>query len=147
MPPPDHKPENNLEGKRKNNMKLLLRWLSISVAIFVAVKLLPGIQFEGPWYQLGFVAFIFGLLNALVRPILKLLTCPLILLTLGLFILIINAAMLGLTAAMAKTLGINFQVAGFWSAFFGAIVISLVSGALNLLIGGDDEGNRSATAV
>lgn len=128
-------------------MKLLLRWLSISVAIFVAVKLLPGIQFEGPWYQLGFVAFIFGLLNALVRPILKLLTCPLILLTLGLFILIINAAMLGLTAAMAKTLGINFQVAGFWSAFFGAIVISLVSGALNLLIGGDDEGNRSATAV
>jgi putative membrane protein len=147
MPPPDHKPENNLEGKRKSNMKLLLRWLSISVAIFVAVKLLPGIQFEGPWYQLGFVAFIFGLLNALVRPILKLLTCPLILLTLGLFILIINAAMLGLTAAMAKTLGINFQVAGFWSAFFGAIVISLVSGALNLLIGGDDEGNRSATAV
>lgn len=128
-------------------MKLLLRWLSISVAIFVAVKLLPGIQFEGPWYQLGIVALIFGLLNALVRPILKLLTCPLILLTLGLFILIINAAMLGLAAAMAETLGINFRVAGFWSAFFGAIVISIVSAALNLLIGNDGEDDRPATSL
>lgn len=128
-------------------MKLLLRWLSTSVAIFVAVKLLPGIQFEGPWRQLGIVALIFGLLNALVRPILKFLTCPLILLTLGLFILIINAAMLGLTAAMAKTFGINFQVAGFWSAFLGAIVISIVSAALNLLIGNDGESNRSATTM
>ncbi len=143
MPPPDHKPENNLEGKRTRNMKLLLRWLSISVAIFVAVKLLPGIQFEGPWRQLGIVALIFGLLNALVRPILKFLTCPLILLTLGLFILIINAAMLGLTAAMAETFGINFRVAGFWSAFWGAIVISIVSAALNLLIGNEGESNRS----
>jgi putative membrane protein len=128
-------------------MKLLLRWLSISVAIFVAVKLLPGIQFEGPWYQLGIVALIFGLLNALVRPILKLLTCPLILLTLGLFILIINAAMLGLTAAMVETFGINFRVAGFWSAFFGAIVISIVSAALNLLIGNDGEDDRPATSL
>jgi putative membrane protein len=74
------------------------------------------------------------------------LSCPLILLTLGLFILIINAAMLGLTAATAKTFGINFQVAGFWSALWGAIVISIVSAALNLLIG-DDEGGRSATPM
>jgi putative membrane protein len=86
-------------------------------------------------------------LNALVRPILKLLTCPLILLTLGLFILIINAAMLGLTAAMVETFGINFRVAGFWSAFFGAIVISIVSAALNLLIGNDGEDDRPATSL
>jgi putative membrane protein len=126
------------------NMKLLLRWICTSIAIFVAVKLLPGIRFEGPWWQLGIVALIFGLLNALVRPILMFLTCPLILLTLGVFILIINAAMLGLTAATAKTFGINFQVTGFWSALWGAIVISIVSAALNLLIG-DDEGARPVT--
>ena len=127
-------------------MKLLLRWVCISIAIFVAVKLLPGIRFEGPWWQLGIVALIFGLLNALVRPVLMFLTCPLILLTLGLFILIINAAMLGLTAATAKTFGIDFQVSGFWSALWGAIVISLVSAALNLLIG-DDEDARPATPM
>ncbi len=126
-------------------MKLLLRWICTSIAIFVAVKLLPGIRFEGPWWQLGIVALIFGLFNALVRPILMFLTCPLILLTLGLFIPIINAAMLGLTAATAKTFGINFQVAGFWSALWGGIVISIVSAVLNLLIG-DDEGARPATA-
>ncbi len=86
------------------------------------------------------------MLNALVRPILMFLTCSLILLTLGLFILIINAAMLGLTAATAKTFGINFQVTGFWSALWGAIVISIVSAALNLLIGNDKDG-RSATPM
>jgi putative membrane protein len=129
-----------------NHVKLLLRWVCTSIAIFVAVKLLPGIRFEGPWRQLGIVALIFGLLNALVRPVLMFLTCPLILLTLGVFILIINAAMLGLTAATAKTFGIDFQVSGFWSALWGAIVISIVSAALNLLIG-DDEGARPVTPM
>src|SRR6266545_8186272 len=66
------------------NMKLLLRWICTSIAIFVVVKLLPGIRFEGPWWQIGIVSLIFGLLNALVRPILMFLTCPLILLTLEL---------------------------------------------------------------
>jgi putative membrane protein len=127
-------------------MKLLLRWICTSIAIFVAVKLLPGIRFEGPWWQLGIVALIFGLLNALAPPILMFGACPLIMLTLGLFILAINAAMLGLTAATAKTFGINFQVSGFWPALLGAIVISIVSAALNLLIG-DDEGARPATSV
>jgi putative membrane protein len=130
-------------NNRAIDMKLLLRWICTSIAIFVAVKLLPGIRFEGPWWQLGIVALIFGFFNALVRPVLMFLTCPLILLTLGLFILIINAAMLGLTAATAKTFGIDFQVAGFWSALWGAIVISIVSAALNLLIG-DDKGPRPA---
>ena len=128
------------------NMKLFLRWICTSIAIFIAAKLLPGIRFEGPWWQLGIVALIFGLLNALARPILMFGACPLILLTLGLFILVINAAMLGLTAATAKTFGINFQVSGFWSALLGAIVISIVSATLNLLIG-DDEGARPATPI
>ena len=120
-------------------MKLLIRWLCVAVAIFVAIKLLPGISFRGPLWQLGVVALISGLLNALVRPLLKFLTCPLIVLTLGLFVLVINAAMLWLIAETSEVFGIDFRVAGFWPAFWGAIVISIVSGALNLLIRGDDE--------
>jgi putative membrane protein len=114
--------------------KLLLRWIWTAIAIFAAVKLLPGIYFNGPWWQLGIVALIFGLLNALVRPVLALLTCPLIILTLGLFILVINAAMLWLTAKSSAFFGIDFRVSGFWTAFWGAVVISVVSAALNLLI-------------
>ena len=121
------------------NVNLLFRWVCTSVAIYAAVKLLPGLRFEGPWWQLGVVAIIFGLLNALIRPILKFLTCPLILLTLGLFIFVINAIMLGLTAKTAKAFGIQFQIDGFWPAFWGAVVISLVSAALNLLIRDEEE--------
>jgi putative membrane protein len=119
-------------------MKLLLRWGFTALAIFAAVKLLPGLYFHGPWWQLGLVALLFGLLNALVRPVLKFLSCPLIILTLGLFTLVINAAMLWLTAKAAAAFGINFQVAGFWSAFWGALIISIISAVLNLLI--RDEG-------
>jgi putative membrane protein len=125
-------------------MKLLLRWICTAFAIFAAVKLLPGLYFEGPWAQLLAVALIFGLLNALVRPILKFLTCPLIILTLGLFLLVINAAMLSLTASFAKALGINFRVAGFWPALLGAIVISALSAIFNLLIDDDDRASRRA---
>jgi len=120
-------------------MKLLLRWAFTAIAIFAAVKLLPGLYFRGPWWQLGMVALLFGLLNALVRPLLKLLTCPLIILTLGLFILVINAVMLWLTAEAAEIFGIDFRVAGFWPAFWGALIISVISAALNLLISDDNE--------
>jgi putative membrane protein len=120
-------------------MKLLIRWLITAVAIFAAVKLLPGLRFDGTWLQLGLVALIFGLLNALVRPVLKFLTCPLIILTLGLFTLIINAVMLLLTAAAAETFGIRFRIADFWSAFLGALIISVVSFLLNLLVSDDAE--------
>jgi putative membrane protein len=123
--------------------KLLLRWVGTAIAIFAAVKLLPGLYFNGPWWQLGIVALIFGLLNALVRPVLALLTCPLIILTLGLFILVINAAMLWLTAQSSAVFGIDFRVSGFWSAFWGALVISVISAALNLLIR-DEKNERSA---
>jgi len=122
--------------------KLLLRWVFTAIAIYAAVKLLPGIHFNGPWWELGLVALIFGLLNALVRPILKLLTCPLIILTLGLFILVINAAMLLLTARAAEIFAIDFRVSGFRSAFWGALVISIVSAALNLLVH-DEASERS----
>ena len=115
--------------------RLLVRWLVATVAIFAAVHLLPGIRFSGPLWKLALVALVFGLVNALVRPLLTLLTCPLIILTLGLFTLVINAAMLGLTSLLSEALGLGFQVADFWSAFWGALVISLVSFLLNLVVG------------
>ncbi|MCU0490755.1 MAG: phage holin family protein [Chloroflexaceae bacterium] len=123
-------PPNPFEPKR-----LLLRWLISSLALFAADWIVPGIDFSGPGWQIGVVALVFGLLNALLRPLLLLLTCPLVLLTLGLFGLVINALLLGLTSALANELGIAFHVADFWAAFFGGLVISLVSLLLNVLAG------------
>lgn len=114
---------------------LLLRWLISSLAIFVAIWIVPGISFSGPGWQIGIVALIFGLLNALLRPLVYLLTCPLVILTLGLFGLVINAVMLGLTSALADQLNIAFNVDGFWPAFLGGLVISVVSTLLSLLAG------------
>jgi len=116
-------------------LRALLRWLITTLAIFVAVWLVPGIDFTGPGWQLGLVAAIFGLVNTLIRPLLALLTCSLVLLTLGLFILVINAAMLLLTAWIAGQLGVDFRVEGFWPALLGSLIISLVSLALSILAG------------
>jgi putative membrane protein len=116
-------------------LQLLLRWAIGSLAIFAAIWLVPGINFSGPGWHVGVVALVFGLLNALLRPLIYLLTCPLVILTLGLFGLVINALLLGLTSALADQLGIAFQIDGFWPAFWGGLVISLVSTLLSLLAG------------
>ncbi len=127
---PERRREDPFEPRR-----LILRWLISTLAIFGAVWLIPGIQFAGPGWQLGIVALVFGLLNALLRPLLVLLTCPLVLLTLGLFGLVINAMLLGLTSELAGSLGIDFRVDGFWSAFWGGLVISFVTTVLSWLAG------------
>jgi putative membrane protein len=114
---------------------LILRWLISTLAIFVAVYLLPGIDFVGPGWELGLVALVFGLVNAVLRPLLTMLTCPLIILTLGLFGLVINALLLLLTAQIAASLGVQFTVASFGSAVLGGLVISIVSLALSILAG------------
>ena len=77
---------------------VILRWLITSLAIFAAIYLVPGIHFTGPGWQLGIIAAIFSMVNLLLRPILMLITCPMIILTLGLFSVAINALMLMLTA-------------------------------------------------
>ncbi|MBM4464472.1 MAG: phage holin family protein [Chloroflexi bacterium] len=118
--------------------KLLLRWLINGVALYVAAELVKGINVIGGWQAWAVMALIFGLVNALIRPILKLLTCPLIILTLGLFTLVINALMLQLASWLGRQLGLGFYVAGFWPAFWGALVISVVSFALTMLIGDED---------
>jgi putative membrane protein len=119
--------------------KLILRWLINGVALYVAAELVRGIDVKGGWLALAIMALIFGLVNALIRPILKLLTCPLIIVTLGLFTLVINALMLELASWLGRQFGLGFYVAGFWPAFWGALVISVVSFVLNLLIGGDEK--------
>jgi putative membrane protein len=114
--------------------RLLIRLIINAVALWVAWKLVPGITVEGGWGVLAIVALIFGVVNALIRPLLKVLTCPLIILTLGLFTLVINAAMLLLVSWLAGVLSVGFHVDGFMSAFWGGLVISIVSFLLSLVL-------------
>ena len=119
---------------------LLLRLIVNAIALFAATQVgIPGLRFDGDWKTIVVVAFIFGLVNALIRPLLMLLTCPLVLLTLGLFTLVINALMLALTGWLAQQFNLGFVVDGFWAAFVGALVVSIVSWVLTLLIRDEDE--------
>jgi putative membrane protein len=115
-------------------VRFLLRLLINAAALWVATRIVSGVTFSGDPVYLFLVALLFGLLNALVRPVLKLLTCPLLILTLGLFTFVINGVILWLTSALSDALGIGFHVAGFWAAFWGALVVSIVSVLLSLLI-------------
>ncbi len=118
-------------------MKLLIRWLIASLSLFAADWLVPGIYVEEGNALAVFIvmAVILGLVNAIVRPILTLLSCPLIILTLGLFLLVVNALSLWLASYIAVNwFGLGFVVDGFWPAFLGSIVISLVSFILSLLL-------------
>ena len=122
-------------------MKLLIRWFFTTVALFVAALLIPGITVDdtNAWIAFAVMAIVLGLVNAIVRPILKLLACPLILLTLGLFVLVINALTLWLSAWIANTfLGIGFYVRGFIPALLGSLIVSAVSIIVNLFLKDDD---------
>ncbi len=114
-------------------MRLLLRILINAAALWAAAAFVPGVHAGGAGSILA-VAVVFGLVNALVRPFLKLLSCPIILLTLGLFTLVINALMLMLTAWVGRQFGIDFSVDGFVTAFVGALVVTVVSTILSWLI-------------
>jgi putative membrane protein len=118
--------------------KFLLHWLVVAIALYAAVRLVPtGIAYDGGWETLAAMALIFGLVNAIIRPILVVLTCPLQILTLGLFTLVLNGAMLLLASRLAESLGVGFYVRNFGAAFWGALVVSVVSFVLNVL-GSDD---------
>ena len=114
-------------------MKLLLRILINAAALWIAASFVPGIHAGGFGSVLA-LAVVFGVVNALVRPLLKLVSCPIILLTLGLFTLVLNALMLMLAAWLGRQLGIDFGVDGFWAAFLGALLVSIVSTLLSLLV-------------
>ncbi len=122
-------------------MKLLIRWVITAFALFVAAWLVPGIQVErNAWAIYAVMAVIVGLVNAFIRPLLKLLTCPLIILTLGLFTLIINALSLLIAARIANRIfNVGFFIENFWAAFLGALIVSIVSVILSALVNEDDE--------
>ena len=130
----------------ENMLRLLIRLIVNAVALWAAIELVPGLQYEGDWLSLLLIAFIFGLVNALVRPIIILLTCPLIVLTMGLFVLVINTLMLALTVWLSREVfDLGLTSTGFWATFLGALVISIVSGVISLLIKDDREvGERLA---
>ena len=128
-------------------IRFLIRLVVNAVAIWAAVQLVPGLSYEGSTTSLLIVAFVFGLVNALVRPLLLLLTCPFIILTLGLFVLVVNTGMLSLTVWLSGIWELGLTSTGFWATFLGAIVISIVSSIINLLIKDDNEDDRGNGVV
>ncbi|MBI4888140.1 MAG: phage holin family protein [Acidobacteria bacterium] len=123
-------------------MTIVWRLLVNAAALWAATRLVPGISFDGDWRLLFVVALVFGVLNAAVRPVLWVMTLPLLLLTLGLFTFVLNAVMLWLTSAVSDWLGIGFHVAGFAAAFLGALVVSLVSFLLSLFVTSHTRGRQ-----
>ncbi len=108
----------------------LVRLLITAFAMWLASVIVPGMSFAGGWALL-WAALLLGIVNALVRPVVVLLTLPLTILTLGIFLLVVNAAMLGLVAAMLD----GFRLAGFWSALLGSLLISIFSAVGSKFIG------------
>lgn len=127
-------------------MRFLMRTLVTAIALWAATRLVNGITFHGSLLALAGVAIVFGLLNAIVRPVLTFLSFPLLIVTLGFFIFVLNAVMLLLTSGLASRLGIDFHVSGFGAAFWGAIVVSLVSFLLSIFIR-DDRHRRDPNEV
>jgi putative membrane protein len=116
-------------------MELILRLLLNAAALWVAVRLVSGITFHGGWAGFLGVALVFGLVNAVVKPVLFFFSLPAIFLTLGLFYFVVNAFALWITAGISGSLGLGFKVDGFWAAFFGALVVSLVNLVLSWFVG------------
>ena len=122
-------------------MGLLIRLAINAVALFVAAYFLPGITLGAnrvpstvnDWVTIVVVALIFGILNAIIKPILSILTLPITVITLGLFIFVLNAIMLLLTSWVAGLFSLNFHVADFWTALLGSLIVSLVSWLLHII--------------
>jgi putative membrane protein len=112
----------------------IVRLLTNAGALWVATRVVPGVDYVGGWMPFFGVALVFGVVNAFVGTAAKILTLPLIVVTLGLFLLVVNGLLLWLTGALAQSLGLGFHVSGFWSAFWGALVVSVVSTALGFLV-------------
>ncbi len=129
-------------------MRLVIWLFTNAVALAVAAWLIDGISFDGPtsgeaeWQEklvpLLIVALIMGLVSAIVEPVVQLFSLPVIILTLGLFLLVINALMLMLTGWIAGQADLGFEVSGFWAALLGGIVITLVTGFIKIFADDDD---------
>jgi putative membrane protein len=127
-----------------DHMRLILRLLANAAALAIATWALSGITLTGSSttnqiVTLLIVALIFGILNAIIKPIFALVTIPLLLLTLGLFLIVINACMLLLTSWLAGLFNLGWHVEGFWTAVLGGLIISVVSFVLNVFL---PDGNK-----
>ena len=128
---------------------MLIRILASAVAITVATFLVPGVSLTAGSTQAKViamlcVAIIFGIVNAVVKPLFELVTAPLILITLGLFLLVINTVLMLLTSWVAGQLHLGWHVAGWGPAFWGALIVSIVSFALHAFFGSKGKGRRNA---
>ena len=115
-------------------MGFLTRLLVNAAALWVATRIVPGVTYSGDWLSFLVVAVVFGVVNAFIRPVAKILTLPLIILTLGIFALVVNGLMLWLTSSLSSALGLGLHVSGFWAAFWGALVVSIVSTILSMVV-------------
>lgn len=114
---------------------LILKIMINALSIGLAVKLIDGITFSGEWWKMIVIGLIFGLVNSLVKPIITFFSIPLIVFTFGIFIVVVNALMLLLTAKLSDTFNLGLQIEGFLPALFGALIISVVSILLSWLSG------------
>lgn len=118
-----------VKRKMPGCLGMLMMWLASAAAVWLTAELVPGVRVASFGAAMG-VAVVLGLLNALVRPLLVLLTLPVTVLTLGLFLLVINAAVVGLAAWFLA----GFDVAGFWNALLAAVVLSVISTVLGWIL-------------
>lgn len=122
--------------------KFLLRWIVNSLAVWAAVSFVPGIHWTNDWISLIGLGLILMLVNAIVRPVAKFVGCLPIILTLGLFTLVINAGLFWLTGVIGNAFGVGFTVDGFWPAFLGGLVVSVVSVIMGMVLRDEMKGKR-----
>ncbi len=128
-------------------MRFLIRWAINALALYAAIYFvnhtIGGIDLQNPnWTSFIWMALIFGLANALLRPLISILTCPLIILTLGLFTLLINTFLFYLVGYIGSFFNVGYSIDNFWAAFVGAIVVSVVSIVLSMLLRDDSRERR-----
>jgi len=124
--------------------KFILRLLINAIALYLTVLIVPGIELTTGLASIVWLALIFGIVNALFRPLLKFLTCPLILLTLGLFTLVINTFLFWLTSVIGQSFGIGLIISEpvFWNAFLGGLVVSIVSIIMTMILKDELKGKK-----
>jgi putative membrane protein len=124
--------------------KFILRLLINAIALYLAVLILPGIDLLSGMASIIWLALIFGIVNALFRPLLKFLTCPLIILTLGLFTLVINTFLFWLTSVIGQSFGIALIISDpvWWNAFLGGLIVSIVSVLMTLILKDELKGRK-----
>jgi putative membrane protein len=136
--------DDHLLEEEKKMTKFILRLLINAIALYLAVLIVPGLELQSSMLSVVWLALIFGVINALFRPLLQFLTCPLIILTLGLFTLVINTFLFWLTSVIGQSFGIALLISDpvWWNAFLGGLVVSIVSVVMTMILKDELKGRR-----